>query len=250
MMTLDERAGHTPTQTQSERAGEMLAGVRKLGVTARLGKLESGDASFSGRGPHGDVMVGIEMKTVAGLLTDMTTGRFAGHQVPLMQRAYPYRYLILEGAMRPASDGMLEVPRGGQNWWSPSPRIMYTDFLKFIEDIDLRAGFHIRRTWNKNDTIYHLAAEYGSWQKEWKAHRALKHFNESPGGVVLLSPPTLTRLWARDLPNVGWDRSEAVAKRFKTPLALAQAGIDEWLSVPGIGKTIAWRVWKAIRGVK
>lgn len=249
-LTLDPNVGHTPMQSRSDRAAGMIADLRKLGIPAHLGKLEFGDVSFPGRGPDGEVLVGIELKTVGGLITDMHTGRFAGHQVPGMQKQYAYRYLLLEGAMRPASDGMLEVPKGAQHWWSPSPRIMYTDFLKFVEDVDLRAGFHIRRAWNRMDTLYTVAAIYQSWQKDWRAHRALKQFNESPGGVVLFAPPTLTRLWAHDLPGIGWDRSEAAEKVFGTPLALAQATKGDWESVPGIGKTIAWRVWAAIRGIK
>jgi ERCC4-type nuclease len=229
----------------------MLAGLRKLGVPATLGKLKFGDVSFPGSGPAGEVKVGIELKTVGGLLTDMQTGRFAGHQVPGMQAEYQYRYLVLEGAMRTSRDGLLEVPRGPDHWWSPNPRIMYVDFLKFIDDIDLRAGFHIRRTWNKEDTVCMIAAEYSGWTKKWDAHRALKQFNEAaPSGVVLFRPPTLTRLWAHQLPGVGWDRSEKAEATFRTPLDLARASMSEWEAVPGIGATLSVRIWKAIRGIK
>ena len=228
----------------------MIADLRAMGVPARLGKLQFGDVAFGGSGPESEVKIGIELKTVTGLLGDMITGRFVA-QAGGMQRAYRYRYLLVEGAARGSlSDGMLEVPRGGNVWWSPSPRMMYVDFLRILDDIRLRAGFHVLRSFGRMDTLHHIAAEYRGWAKPWDSHKALKHFNEAQPGVVLLHPPTLVRLWARDLPGVGWEKSAAVEKAFHTPLALALARESQWREVPGIGKTIAGRVWKAIRGIK
>lgn len=248
---VDRNVGHSHTRTRAERADMMIDGLRRLGVPARLGSLESGDVAFTGLGPDGPVPVGIELKTVVGLLSDMVSGRFAGHQVPAMQAAYPYRYVFVEGAVRAnLTDGVLEIPMGEGRWQSATPRMMYVDYLKFLQDIDLRGGFHMRRTWSKIDTIAHIAAEYHGWRKEWDKHKALKAFNNAPqSGVVMMHPPTLLRLWARDLPGVGWVRSEDVERRFANPLAMAKATEAEWRSVPGIGKTIAARVWAAIRGI-
>jgi ERCC4-type nuclease len=251
-MIIDSRLGHTLVKTQASRAAALIADLRKMGVPARLGKLAFGDVSFAGLGPDGaDVMIGIELKSIGGLLTDLTTGRFAGYQVPGMQGMYRYRYLIVEGAMRPSTDGLLEIPRGFRTgrWWSPSP-ITYVDFLRIIDDIELRGGFHVRRTWGRVDTLSHIVAEWRGWRKPWDQHKALKHLNEAQSGVVMLASPTLTRLWARDLPGVGWERSAEAERHFRSPLALALASAAEWMTIPGIGKTIAARVWKAIRGLK
>lgn len=253
MLLLDQNVGHTPTQTRAERAGTMVRDLRRLGVPTALARLEFGDASFQGWGPdREEVPVGIELKTVGGLLGDMVSGRFAGHQLPGMQRMYRYRYLVVEGAMRPSiSDGMLEVPRGPDHWWSPSPRIMFIDFMKWLDDIRLRAGFHVWHTWTQQETLHFVASEYLGWRKPWEQHRGLCHFNEGqPGGVVLMRPPSLLRLWARDLPGIGWDRSEAAERHFRTPLQMAQAPESEWRTIPGIGKITASRVWKAIRGLR
>jgi hypothetical protein len=168
-----------------------------------------------------------------------------------MQRAYPYRYLIVEGLSRPSNDGMLEVLRGKGVWHSPPPRIMYIDYLKYLDDVELRGGFHVKRSSGRYDTLCHIAAEYRGWTKAWDSHKGLKVFNEaSAAGVVLLREPSLLRLWAKDLPNIGWERSESIERHFRSPLAMAQAGEIEWQTIPGIGKTIASRVWKAIRGLK
>lgn len=247
---LDRRVGHTPARTQSDRAGSMIADLHRLGVPARLGSLEFGDVAFDGYGPSGLVPVGIELKSVTGLLGDIVTGRFAGHQVPGMQRIYPYRYLVVEGAHRPSSsDGLLEVP-GRAGWCVPSPAMMYVDFMKIIDDIDLRAGFRVRRAWGWADTAQIVAAAYHGFQKKWDAHKALKQFNNAPPGVVLLTPPTLLRLWARDLPGIGWEKSAAVEDAFESPLQMARATQRAWEAVPGIGKVIASRAWCAIRGIE
>ncbi len=248
-LIVDSRVGSTPTESRAARAKSLIHDLRRLGVPAKLGKLRFGDVSFVGQGPKGAIRVGIELKTITGLLTDMVTGRFAGTQIPGMQRAYARRYLLLQGAMRPSiHDGLLEVPRGSDRWWSPSPRIMYIDFVKFVDDIGLRAGFEIRRSWNHMDTLYHLAGIFLGWQVPWDKHKGLKSFDES--GVVIMDEPSLTRLWGKALPKVGWERSEAVDKRFETPLDLAQASQREWEKIPGIGKIIAARAWRAIRGLK
>ncbi len=249
-LTVDSRVGHTPTESRAARAESLIRDLRRLGVPAKLGELRFGDVSFIGQGPEVAIRVGIELKTITGLLTDMVTGRFAGTQVPGMQRAYARRYLLLQGAMRPAiHDGLLEVPRhGSDQWWSPSPRIMYIDFVKFVDDIGLRAGFEIRRSWNRTDTLYHLAGIFLGWQVAWDKHKGLKSFDES--GVVVMQEPSVTRLWAKALPKVGWERSEAVDRRFETPLDLAQANQREWEKIPGVSKIIAARAWKVIRGLK
>lgn len=251
MLTLDQNVGHTQTQTRAERALAMVRDLRRLGVQATIGRLEFGDVSFPGWGPGGEVSVGIELKTVPGILGDMTSGRFVGHQVGGMQRAYRYRYLVIEGPMRPAvSDGMLEVPRGKDHWWSPGPRIMFVDFMKWLDDIRLRGGFHVWHTWTQQETLHFVAAEYRGWRKPWDQHKGLRHFNEGRDGVVLMRDPSLVRLWARDLPGVGWERSEAVERIFRTGFALAHATEAQLRSVPGVGKVIASRAWKAIRGMK
>lgn len=251
MITLDDRVGHSPGETRSVKAERMVTDLRRMGVPVRLGRLPFGDVRFRGWGPLGPIVIGIELKTVTGLLGDMVTGRFAGGQIGGMQQAYQYRYLFVEGPVRRGMDGMLEVPRNSTGlWWSPSPRIMYVDYLKFIDDVDLRGGFHVRHTWNRMDTLSHIVAEFQGFQKQWHEHRGLKHFNEAHMGVVQMADPSLTRLWARDLWKVGWDKSEAMERAFKTPLALAQATVAEFRAVVGIGATIAERAWRDIRGLK
>lgn len=248
---IDPNVGHTPFHTRSERADHMMKFFRDAHIDARLLKLEFGDVAFEGCGPRGPVLVGIELKTVGGLLGDLTTGRFAGHQVPGMQKEYQYRYLVVEGPVRPANDGMLEVPRGGGIWWSPSPRMMYIDYLKYIDDVRLRGGFHVWPTGNKLETMAFIGATYRGWQKKWEDHKALKVFNEAQDvGIVHLAPPSLTRLWARDLPGIGFEKSEGFDRKFKTPLQLAHGTEADFRGIAGVGKMLAERAWMAIRGLK
>lgn len=251
-LILDRNVGHTPTQTRADRAAGMIQDLRRLGVPASIGSLSYGDVSFTGYGPDSrEVAVGIELKTINGFLTDMTTGRFIGHQLPGMQRAYHYRYLILEGPYRPGSDAVLEICQGAGRWVPASPRLMFVDFTRFLSSITLRGGFHVYRTWGRFETILTVAAEYKGWRVPWDRHKSLKHFDDSRAqGVVMMQEPSLTRRWAKELDKVGWEKSAAVERHFGTPLAMAQAPKSEWLRIPGIGPTIATRAWRMIRGLK
>jgi ERCC4-type nuclease len=248
-LTLDMNVGHTARESRSVRAQALVAALARIGVRATLGRLQFGDAAWEGNGPTGSVKVGMELKTLEGLLTDRVTGRFAGHQVPGMQAEYQYRYLVVEGPGRPASDGLIEVPLGPGRWAAPPSAMMYIDFLEYLNTVAVQGGFQVVRTGSKLETAYVIAAEYKWWSKPWDSHRSLKVFNEANTGTVLLTDPSLLRLWAKDLPKVGWERSEAVERKFKSPLAMAQASVEEWQSVPGIGEGISWLVWRAIRGL-
>lgn len=250
MLFVDPNVGHSPTKTRAQRAQEIIDTLRLLGAPAKLQALAYGDIAFKGNNRSGEAVdVGIELKTVGGFLTDMTTGRFVGHQVPGMQEAYQYRYLILEGVVRPsARDGLLEVHRGGR-WCPASPRIMYTALVKFLDDISVRGGFRVWRSWGSLETKHQIAGIYGEWQKPWHKRKGLEHFDESRD-TVMLDQPSLVRLWARDCPGIGWTRSAAVDKAFGDPLELAEASPRQWAQIPGIGKVTARKVWRAIRGLK
>lgn len=249
-LVLDMHVGHTARESRSVRAQAMVAALAGLGVRATLGRLRFGDVAFPGQGPEGPVKVGMELKTLEGLLTDRVTGRFVGHQVPGMQAEYQYRYLIVEGPVRPGRDGLMEVPLGPGRWAAPPSAMMYLDYLRYLSSIRVQGGFMVESTGNKLDTAYTIAATYGWWQQPWEAHRSLKAFSQVTPGVVLLSEPSLLRLWAKELPKVGWERSEAVERKFRSPLAMAQASVEDWQSVPGIGEGISWLVWRAIRGLR
>jgi excinuclease UvrABC nuclease subunit len=50
------------------------------------------------------------------------------------------------------------------------------------------------------------------------------------------------------LPGVGVERSGAVAAHFPSVKAMVDARAEEWMMVPGIGKTLAARITTALGG--
>jgi excinuclease UvrABC nuclease subunit len=63
----------------------------------------------------------------------------------------------------------------------------------------------------------------------------------------LFTPPSLAFRVAAELPGIGWERAGAVSRRFTTVRQMVDAEADEWLTVPGIGKTIAARAVAALQ---
>lgn len=60
--------------------------------------------------------------------------------------------------------------------------------------------------------------------------------------------PTVCRLVAAQLPGVGYTRSEAVAKQFPTVASLVAATEKELMTVEGVGKLGAKKLWRALHG--
>jgi excinuclease UvrABC nuclease subunit len=53
---------------------------------------------------------------------------------------------------------------------------------------------------------------------------------------------------AKELQGVGWEKSGNIAGQFQNPLAMVQASVVEWRSIPGIGDTLAKRIVKVLQG--
>ena len=58
------------------------------------------------------------------------------------------------------------------------------------------------------------------------------------------------RMVAKELPGIGWGRSQDVDKAFRSVREMVAADEKTWLGIPGIGKGIAGKVVRALRGGK
>lgn len=245
MIIVDDRAG-------SNRFPALL---RPLGLKVVLGRLEYGDFSWLGEGPGGaPVTIGVEHKRLDDLLQSITTGRFAGHQLPGLLQSYDHTYLIIEGLWRPCpTSGLLQV-RAGRDWVDQgrgARRWMYRDIEHWIMTMELKGGVIVRRTSTSDETARLLHALYGWWSKGWDDHRShlvlsQAHAINRSHDPALLSKPSLVRRVANELPGIGWDRSAAVASHFPTVLDMVLATPKDWAKVPGIGKTTSTRVVDAL----
>lgn len=228
--------------------------LRDLKVPCQLTRLEYGDVAWEGKGKYGPVQVGIEYKRLRDALNCMTGGRFTGHQLPGMVERYPYPYLLLEGIWRSnPRDGILEEAIvGGWRAASMGSRrmVMGRDFDNWLYSLSTLTPLRIRTTDTLNQTVMTIRNMYQWWQKPWDEHASL-HVVYSPAPpTALVLKPGLTRRVAAQFNHLGWERSGAVAERFRSPLDFALALPGELMEIPGIGRGIAESIMRQWEGVE
>ena len=233
--------------------------AQHLGAQAELVQLDYGDIAFNGNSATGPITIGIEVKKLNDALACMVDGRFTGHQVPGLVQHYDRAYLLIEGIWRPdPNSGVLQIGLGswdggkfGGAWRDASAgyqRFTYRQFTGWLETVSAMANIKILRSNSELETVSLVLSLYQWWQKEWKEHRSLQSFHEERPNSALLTRPSLVRRIASELPGIGWTRSGAVARTFGTVREMVNAPAEVWAEIEGIGKGIATKVVKAIRG--
>ena len=239
-------------RTGSDRLFRQLKGIRGLPVES--GRLEYGDVSFIGAGPEGrPVPVGIEYKVVSDVLSCITDGRFAGHQLPGLKESYEIVVLLMEGVTRPSSpDGVLEIQHPVKRFWYKGKigaRVfMHRELANWLNTLTFKAGVRVMRSADLAESAALVHALYSWWTSGWDGHKSHLALH-SPVELeqVNFSRPTLVRRWASCLPNIGLQRSGAVARRFRTPIEMALADEADWREIEGVGRETARRVVEAIQ---
>jgi ERCC4-type nuclease len=242
MILLDRRIG----------SSDLFQPLRALNLPVELTTLESADVAWLGRGLGEEpVPVGVEIKRIGDLLTSITTGRLSGYQLPKLIHEYRHAWLLIEGQYRSGAEGLLETRQGAV--WAPhalgrSPWT-YREVEAFLTTLEVRAGVHVRRTYNRIETVALVAMLYQWWTKKaYDDHRAHQAMYSPTMDAGLLYKPSLARRVAAELPGVGVGKSGAVADHFKTVRKMVEADKKEWIEVPGIGKTLAQKITAAING--
>lgn len=226
MILVDERVG----------SREHLQALRNLGVDAELGGRLAGDFQFEGHGADGQVLVGVERKTIADLASSMRQRRLVGQQLRPFVEAYDEPLLVVEGIWRRQREsGYVEVP-GGRGWMPLYGKYYYAEILSFLESLQVIAGLRVARTGDSEETAAWLVTLYRWWQKPWQDHRSMQAvYAPEPevrrNGHRALGLPrkaTLAEKWAAQLGGID-DRAVEVAGRFESAKQLANADVDEWL---------------------
>lgn len=242
MMLVDDRTG----------SGDLVPHLKRLGVRAELCRLEFGDVAFVGNGPSGSVVhTGVEVKTVTDVLNCINDGRFAAHQLPGLLQTYDQVWLLVEGRWRPSQEGLLELYRKGfwgRSFQNRTTPFMYKTLDSWLMTMEIKAGIRYRKVDDRAEAVRFLACLYHWWtSKEYDQHRAhLALRNNVP--AAQFRKPSLIRNIAAQLPGVGWDRSKACEQHFDSVRQMICAGPQDWAKVPGIGKTIAKRLYDALSG--
>jgi len=240
---LDPRVGPSKKKRRSHDLADPL---RHEGLAVRMQKLNSADVAFLS---HDGLKVGIEIKTFDDFYASFRRGRLAGHQVRELVKDYDRRYLIIEGVWRPMPNGLVGVRRGKlwrTSWFRDSHGLRFNEMHGHLMTLEERAGILWRRTMSQLETVKYLVSLYRWWtDKGIGQHKSHLTFARE-ADPALFSKPTLTKLWAKELPGVGWDRATAIVKHFSSAQSLALADEKTWREVPGVGRILAKRIVAAI----
>lgn len=239
MITVDDRTG----------SKELFDTIQAMHVEAVLKRLEFGDFVFDGHGPHGPCNVAIERKQLRDLLCCIQDGRFAAHQLPGMLDMYDYCYLIVEGrwSVDEKTLELSESHHGGRHpvRLGPSHTILYRELDNYLNSIATMSACRVKVSTSPAETVMQICDLYHWWQKPWGEHQSLKVLRKEPPRFAFFKP-NLTQQMAACLPGIGYERSAAVAGRFKLPVDMVLATPAEWAEIPGIGKGIATKVVKSM----
>jgi ERCC4-type nuclease len=239
MLTVDDRVGSV----------ELADCLRAMHVEVEVKRLSFADFAFDGHGPKGPCTIGVERKRLRDLLCCIQDSRFAAHQLPGLIETYDHCYLIVEGkwSVDPKTEELIEVCKDG---WrpvrlGPSHDTRYCEVDNYLNSIATMSSCRVKTSTCPAETVMQLVDLYHWWQKSWSNHKSLKVLRKEPPKFSFFNPSTC-QLMASCLPGVGYERSGAVAAKFRTPINMVLGTAAEWMEVAGIGQGIAAKVVKAL----
>ena len=220
---------------------------------SELSHLDAGDACWCA---SDGTMVGAEVKRLGDAISCMYDGRLADEQIPKMTAIYDVKYLIIEGSYRPEpGTGVLQQWREFDSSketkcgrWTDCQqgrrRLMFSSFTSWLTSMECLGGLRLRHTLSSEMTASLLRSLHDWWQRE--GHSSFDVMHEFQGDGAALTRPQLLMRIAAQFPGIGWVKSAAVARHFKSLEAMVNAGANDWVKIDGIGRTIARRVREAI----
>lgn len=216
----------------------------------RLSSLDSADIAFSANGPDGDIMVGIELKSISDLASSLISKRLQGigGQIPRMLEEYHVSFLLIYGRYRPGPNGELQVfkpstPKRKAGFYSltlGSRTISYSYITAFLSGVSLYyTGVHSHRVESLQEAAIWISILYSNWTEPYSKHKSLRCINDS-------SQPEESKLrsvgmenqdrnprWKQKvktfstLPGVGFERAVAMADKFPSVRAGINASIQQ-----------------------
>lgn len=254
-----------------------LYGTFEQGLQTQLAKLAFGDLYFIGKGPEEmPILIGFERKKIRDLVNCMISGRFAGYQLPGLMNSYDTTYLIVEGPWRRNTvTGALEVPNGN-GWYElklGKRTFQVRDVIKYLNTLLINCNLKSIKliylpTFNDKETVNVVTDIYKWWTcKDFEDHRShLSYFrpgvsaNHTANILTGYDPfSDLIEQESRLVPvkraaeaigytiGVGSKKALSVAGHFKSVYEMINASLEEWLTIKGIGKILAKRMYEEIR---
>lgn len=242
-MILIDNQGHDHT--------ELIPHINNQHVPVMEQRLEWGDACFTGNGPDGHILVGVERKRLHDMVACIETKRYGAKQRVGMRDLYGLSVLIIEGDWRPHDSGgfLMEGFQGGISWGYFNHRkqkIMYNMLRRYLFSVSL-SGVMVIYTKSPFHTAFDICELFHYFQKPWASHTSLLEM-EQIQLPTLGSKPGLARMWAACIEGIGTKLSSAAERLFgRSPVRLANSDEMEWLKIPGVGvptaKSIVSQIW-------
>jgi ERCC4-type nuclease len=218
-----------------------------------------GDAMASGWGPAGPIIWGAEIKQLSDALASLQDGRLPASQLPRMHDYYDYVFLVIEWDVRvdPQTGNLQRRVRKQQKnkrwheFWADvlygaSKRVLAVDFLEWLLSLHVCGGARLLSSSGREMTASWLVALHRLFGKDWSKHKSLKVFDEShPPRFVI--PSRAAKGIERLADGLGWEKSMVAAEHFGTIQNAANATMEEWMQVSGIGKELAGRAFAGAR---
>lgn len=241
MILIDDRKG----------SAELIR-EKSLREISELTRLDFGDVMFTGNGKDGEVLsVGIEVKSVRDMVSSIATGRLQSTQIPGMQKLYDVSWILIHGEYRCGPQGQLQIVRRGK-WWTcpigrrPAPYGYLESFLCTLAGM----GMLVKTVHDMSQSAHWIACLHRWYQKPHDKHRGMHTFDHSKD---IVRKPWMTEAFYRRakvasaLPGLGFERAVKAAQHFKSINQMMSATPEDWVQIPGIGKSIAKTIVMAIR---
>lgn len=238
---IDDRAG----------SSELVAPLEALGIRSRLERLPAGDIEIIG---IDGTVVGVEYKKWPDVLACVRNGRFA-EQLRGMRREFHVSWLLIEGRVRAGVKNRLMIQQPGGGWREADGGHTYQEIAAWLMTMCQCGGALVAQTESQLESALWLRGLYYWWTfLAWEEHRAHKAWFEPP--PLWENPyaePPLSLKIASMLPGIGPERAAAIIdvmgheREYPSALEVVEAGTTALQRVPGIGKTVATRVWEAVR---
>lgn len=219
-----------------------------------LEHLEHGDFTFYGIWEDDEVVsVCIERKRLLDLIQCMHDGRHMDQVRAAANAGFDFMFVFFEidiGEYRIDPDRDLQWVHKGRNgqWYPLKPKVDFIRTENYLNQLELYLGVRRRDTLGPMQTVASVMALHDMFQLPPSEHKSLERFRVmAPPRLDLLGKPTLLRRVAKELPGIGWDRSQAVEDKFGSVLKMTEASVEDWESILGIGPTTAMNAFLDIR---
>jgi ERCC4-type nuclease len=219
-----------------------------FGGLAYRGPVPYGDFVFSGLWTRGvETWVSMERKRTGDLIDCIQDGRYLAQAQAAKESGFDFLVLIAEGVWRKGPDGLLQTPGGIRDWRTHPSKIEYRKVTNFLLELDFHVGIKVLTSRTPRETVQHVVDTYLLFQDPPEDHHILEQiFMHDPPKRGILRPPSLVRKVASLLPGVGWHKSEAVDREFRSVREMVMADRERWLGIDGIGEGISLGVNAAL----